>query len=76
MPLDEALGCLGLILRLVMGVLEVVCDTLNFADLLGHLGSWTVRLLTFGREKPDPESWSAIFYGLGVVAVTGLAVAF
>jgi hypothetical protein len=41
-------------------------------ERLGDLGSWTVRLLSFGLCRPDPESWEAIGIGFGVL--TGLAV--
>jgi len=41
-------------------------------ERLGDLGSWTVRLLSFGRYKPDPESWEAI--GIGFFVLIGLVV--
>lgn len=38
-----------------------------FGVLLGHAGAWTLRLLTLGRYKPDPESWEALWIGLMVL---------
>ncbi|WP_395733952.1 hypothetical protein [Prosthecobacter sp.] len=41
-------------------------------ERLGDLGSWTVRLLSLGFYKPDPESWAAI--GIGFFVLIGAVV--
>ncbi len=41
-------------------------------EWLGYLGSWTVRLLSFGRWKPDAESWEAV--GIGFVVLVAAVV--
>ena len=41
-------------------------------ERLGDLGSWTVRLLSLGFYKPDPESWEAI--GIGFVVLITLLI--
>jgi|GEM_PF-2837202 len=63
MPLDEEIGCLGVVLRAMGNALEFAFNWLHTGEFFGFLGAWTVRLLTFGRCKPDPESWSAIMLG-------------
>jgi hypothetical protein len=34
----------------------------------GHVGSWTVRLITFGKCSVDDQGWTAIIIGWCVVA--------
>ncbi|MGV3659521.1 MAG: hypothetical protein ACO1TE_05035 [Prosthecobacter sp.] len=72
MPLEAAAGCLGTLLR---AVVEIVLEFIvaYFLDFCGHLGAWTVRVLTLGLSKPDPESWASIL--LGFLEVVGLVVA-
>ena len=38
-------------------------------ERLGDLGAWTVRLLSLGCYKPDPESWEAIGIGFVVLII-------
>lgn len=75
MPLDEA-GLLRVVLRVLGGFFEAVLDfffyTCHTGDVLGYLGAWTVRIVTLGYCKPDPESWGMIF--LGFVVLVALCV--
>ncbi len=68
MPLDEGIGCLGMLLRGVWVVLQYSGETLHIVDILGFVGSWPLRLLSFGWWKPDSESWEAVFMG-GIIIV-------
>lgn len=36
-------------------------------SVLGYLGAWTVRIVTFGFWKPDPETWGMILTGFLVL---------
>jgi hypothetical protein len=76
MPLNEGIGCLGVVLKflaaLVMGAAEGLLE--GVVDFLGHVGAWTERIATFGRSKPDPESWMSIAVGFVVVVVTAVMV--
>jgi hypothetical protein len=67
MPIDEAAGCLAVFFRLLGGVAEGLLETGSFGGIFGYLGSWTVRLVTWGRYKPDPESVRAVLLGLALV---------
>ena len=73
MPLDEGVGCIAVVLRTLWGVIEFLLELGHLGELLGYLGSWTVRLLTLGRYKPDPESWEGIIIGF-VVLVSLLVI--
>jgi hypothetical protein len=74
MPLDEGIGCLGVALRALWAGIEFVLELSHLGDLLGYLGSWTVRLVTLNRCKPDPESWNAII--IGFVVLVALCIVF
>lgn len=66
MPFDES-GCIGTVLRMFG---TIVLETIAWSHVdavLGYLGAWTVRIVTFGYCKPDPESWGMIFLGFWVL---------
>lgn len=48
---------------------EVFCWVREFfgPGLVGKVGSWTSRFVTFGKWEPDEESWTAIVIGSCVV---------
>ena len=67
---DEAIGCIAGIFRftgeiIVEFFLEIIC---------GHLGHYTVRLLTFGKIHLEPDSIAAIVSGFLTLLVTGYLI--
>lgn len=72
MPIEEGAGCLAVILRVLGGLAEVLLETSHLGDVCGYFYSWTMRLVTFGRYKPDPESWEAVI--IGIVMLIGLLI--
>lgn len=66
MPFDES-GCVGVILRMLGAFVEFIFTWCHTGDVLGYLGAWTVRIVTFGYCKPDPESWGMILLGFMVL---------
>lgn len=76
MPLEEGIGCLGMLLRVALEVVpEFILESLF--RLCGRLGAWTIRGVTLGGARPDPESWTSILLGVlelagGIVAVVYL----
>ena len=73
MPLDEGIGCLGVVLRALGGALEFAFNWCHTGEFFGFIASWTIRLLTFGRCKPDPESWGMIMLGFVIFAALVIA---
>ncbi len=71
MPLDEA-GLVGVVLRIFGTIFLEFMVWSHMGDVLGYLGAWTVRIVTFGYCKPDPESWGMIL--LGFVVLVALCV--
>lgn len=73
MPLDEGIGCLGTLLSGLLRLIDFLLELGHAGEMLGWLASWTIRLLTFGRCKPDPESGGMIL--LGFVIFVALVIA-
>jgi hypothetical protein len=60
MPEEAAAGCLVGLLRFVAEFLLEWCGEW----FLGHLGKWTLYLITLGRCDRDPEEGICIMTGL------------
>lgn len=68
-------GWVGVVLKLavfiVIGAVGMVIEH-KMVDWMVHFGAWVERLLTFGRHRPDPDSWFSIIFGfiLTIVVAT------